>query len=130
VKTDAPKVLNKKQLRAPVPDAVYIGRPSICGNPFVIGRDGTRADVIAKYESWLAQQPRLRRNSIAFAAVISFAGARHCHATATCCCGWRTHRSCAATECSHHQQYEWLVRMGTLGIQKSGENAPPPIVPL
>jgi len=58
-KTETPKVLNKKQLRGPVPDAIYIGRPSIWGNPFVIGRDGTRADVIAKYESWLTQQPRL-----------------------------------------------------------------------
>lgn len=58
-KTETPRVLNKKQLRAPVPNAVYIGRPSIWGNPFAIGRDGTRAEVIAKYETWLAQQPRL-----------------------------------------------------------------------
>ena len=54
-----PKVLNKKQLNRPVPNAVYIGRPSIWGNPFVIGKDGTRTDVIAKYESWLLSQPRL-----------------------------------------------------------------------
>lgn len=33
--------------------AVYIGRPSIWGNPFVIGKDGSRDDVIAKYETWL-----------------------------------------------------------------------------
>lgn len=29
---------------------VYIGRPSIWGNPFVIGRDGTREDVVRKYK--------------------------------------------------------------------------------
>lgn len=29
---------------------VYIGRPSKWGNPFVIGRDGDRGAVIAKYE--------------------------------------------------------------------------------
>ena len=58
-KTETPKVLNKKQLRGPVPNTVYIGRPSIWGNPFVIGKDGTRADVIAKYETWLLRQPRL-----------------------------------------------------------------------
>jgi hypothetical protein len=58
-KTETPKVLNKKQLRGPAEGAVYIGRPSMWGNPFVIGRDGTRAEVIAKYENWLAQQPRL-----------------------------------------------------------------------
>ena len=38
---------------------VYIGRPSKWGNPFEIGHDGTREQVIAKYEQWLAQQPHL-----------------------------------------------------------------------
>ena len=38
---------------------VYIGRPSKRGNPFVIGRDGTRDDVIARYEVWLLEQPEL-----------------------------------------------------------------------
>jgi hypothetical protein len=45
------RVLNKKH---GVPDgAIYIGRPSKWGNPFIIGKDGTRAEVIAKYERWL-----------------------------------------------------------------------------
>ena len=44
-----PDVLNKKHLRASVPNSVYIGRPSPWGNPYAIGRDGTRDDVIAKY---------------------------------------------------------------------------------
>jgi hypothetical protein len=57
--TDPPKVLNKKQLRGSVPNSVYIGRPSMWGNPFVLGKDGKRADLIAKYETWLAQQPYL-----------------------------------------------------------------------
>jgi len=39
--------------------AVYIGRPSKYGNPFEIGKDGTRAEVIAKYESWIINQPEL-----------------------------------------------------------------------
>lgn len=41
------------------PYDLYIGRPSIWGNPFVIGRDGDRVEVIRKYETWLLQQPRL-----------------------------------------------------------------------
>ncbi|MFO0958251.1 MAG: DUF4326 domain-containing protein [Isosphaeraceae bacterium] len=41
------------------PHDVYIGRPSKWGNPFVIGRDGTREDVVAKYEAWLHTQPEL-----------------------------------------------------------------------
>lgn len=32
---------------------VYIGRPSKWGNPFVIGKDGTREEVIEKYKEWL-----------------------------------------------------------------------------
>jgi hypothetical protein len=35
---------------------VYIGRPSALGNPFAIGRDGSREQVIEKYETWLRDQ--------------------------------------------------------------------------
>lgn len=38
---------------------VYIGRPSKWGNPFVIGRDGSRSTVISKYEAWLRSKPDL-----------------------------------------------------------------------
>lgn len=47
------------------PYDVYIGRPTAAhpdapwGNPFVIGKDGDRATVIAKYEQWLLTQPAL-----------------------------------------------------------------------
>lgn len=34
---------------------VYIGRPSKWGNPFQIGKDGTREDVVLKYELWLTK---------------------------------------------------------------------------
>jgi len=34
----------------------YIGRGSPFGNPFVIGKDGTREEVIAKYENWLRKK--------------------------------------------------------------------------
>ncbi len=38
---------------------VYIGRPSKWGNPFEIGKDGTREEVIAKYRDWIRTQPEL-----------------------------------------------------------------------
>jgi hypothetical protein len=38
---------------------VYIGRPSKWGNPFAIGKDGGRAEVIARYREWIATQPHL-----------------------------------------------------------------------
>ncbi|MCK1494411.1 DUF4326 domain-containing protein [Bradyrhizobium sp. 180] len=54
------KVLNAREVgKQSSASRVYIGRPSKWGNPFVIGRDGTRADVIAKYRAWIAAQPGL-----------------------------------------------------------------------
>ena len=47
-----PKVLNKKTDKIP-PDAIYVGRPSKWGNPYIIGRDGTREEVIVKYHNRL-----------------------------------------------------------------------------
>ena len=41
------------------PYDVYIGRPSKWGNPFVIGKHGTREEVIQKYLEWLMSQPDL-----------------------------------------------------------------------
>ena len=38
---------------------VYIGRPGKWGNPFEIGRDGTRDEVITKYRNWIQTQPHL-----------------------------------------------------------------------
>ena len=34
---------------------IYIGRPSRWGNPFRIGRDGTRSQVIAKFRAYAAR---------------------------------------------------------------------------
>ena len=41
---------------------MFIGRPGIWGNPFIIGRDGTREEVIAKYRTWIRGQPGRMRN--------------------------------------------------------------------
>ena len=38
---------------------VYIGRPKKWGNPFSIGKDGTREEVVEKYRSWIKNQPDL-----------------------------------------------------------------------
>ena len=38
---------------------VYCGRPGLWGNPFVLGRDGDRATVIAKHARWIQTQPQL-----------------------------------------------------------------------
>ncbi len=46
---------------------VYVGRPSAWGNPFVIGADGSREEVVAKYREWIAGQPKLLRKLPALA---------------------------------------------------------------
>jgi len=38
---------------------VYIGRPSKWGNPFILGRDGTREEVVAKYREYILNKPEL-----------------------------------------------------------------------
>ena len=42
---------------------VYIGRrrgeKGKWGNPFIIGKDGTRAEVVEKYRQWILTQPDL-----------------------------------------------------------------------
>lgn len=47
-----PLVFNKHHGDAPV-DAVYIGRPTKWGNPYVVGKDGTREECVLMYEAWL-----------------------------------------------------------------------------
>jgi hypothetical protein len=46
-----PQVLNKKIHGVPK-GAVYVGRPSKWGNPFQIGRDGDRDEVVTKFTQW------------------------------------------------------------------------------
>jgi hypothetical protein len=38
---------------------VYIGRPSKWGNPFTIGNDGTREEVIKKYREYILSKKSL-----------------------------------------------------------------------
>lgn len=40
---------------------IYIGRPSIFGNPFEIGKDGNREEVIEKYKNYFYE--RLKKDN-------------------------------------------------------------------
>lgn len=53
-----PKVYNKRNNDAPL-GAIYCGRGGPWGNPFVIGKDGSRTEVINKYRNWINTQPAL-----------------------------------------------------------------------
>lgn len=48
-------VLNKHRDRIP-PGAIYIGRGSRWGNPYVIGKHGNRDEVCDQHEEYLASQ--------------------------------------------------------------------------
>lgn len=41
------------------PYDIYIGRPSIYGNPFRLGKDGDRVEVLEKYRNYIMSSPRL-----------------------------------------------------------------------
>jgi hypothetical protein len=41
------------------PGALRVDRRTAWGNPFVLGKDGSRVQVIAKYSRWLRSQPQL-----------------------------------------------------------------------
>ena len=51
-------ILNKKTDFIPE-DSIYIGRGSKWGNPFRLFQDGSRTEVIIKYENWLKNQASL-----------------------------------------------------------------------
>lgn len=53
-----PRVYNKNKAKSP-PNHVYIGRGSEFGNPFEIGRDGTREEVIEMHRRMTEE--RIRR---------------------------------------------------------------------
>jgi hypothetical protein len=65
----------------PPENNVYIGRPSKWGNPFVIGRDGTRSEVIALYEKYLQASPKLMSSLAELAGknLICWCSPKACH---------------------------------------------------
>lgn len=56
--TSKTSVINWKHGEPPI-GAVYIGRGTKWGNPFILYRDGNRQAVIEKYRTWLLAQPQL-----------------------------------------------------------------------
>jgi len=75
------RILNKYKDGFP-PGSVYIGRPSPFGNPFSIGKDGSREEVIEKYRQWLQDQPRLikiMKRELKGKDLVCFCAPKPCH---------------------------------------------------
>ena len=73
------KVHNKYKGTAPS-DAIYIGRGSPFGNPFVIGRDGDRDEVCDKFER--ITLPTLDLSSLRGKHLVCFCKPQRCHGDA------------------------------------------------
>ena len=76
-----PRVLNKHK-DAIRKDAVYIGRPSKWGNPFIIGPDGDRTDVIEQYYAYIMDTPKLydaAKKELRGKDLVCFCAPRACH---------------------------------------------------
>lgn len=51
---NGPQVYSRRKGATPPPsDAVYVGRPTIYGNPFVVGVDGQQGDCVELYRKWI-----------------------------------------------------------------------------
>lgn len=76
-----PKVLNKHKDKIP-DDAIYIGRPSKWGNPFIVGKDGNREEVVQKYEQWLKLNPEVvkeAKTELVGKSLICYCAPQACH---------------------------------------------------
>ena len=60
---------------------VYIGRGSKWGNPYKIGVDGNRQEVIAKYRVYLAKHPTLSNhfNELVGKTLVCYCKPKACH---------------------------------------------------
>jgi uncharacterized protein YebE (UPF0316 family) len=74
------KVHNKYHNTAPI-DAIYIGRGSVFGNPFVIGKDGDRDEVCDKYESMVKNDIHLMKQikELKGKHLVCFCAPKRCH---------------------------------------------------
>jgi len=79
-------ILNLKDLPEGVPDgAVFIGRPSILGNPFGHNARRTREQAISLYREWLWDQIRRGRISLRYLAdlegrdLVCYCAPKRCH---------------------------------------------------
>lgn len=82
VSIHSPKVLNATVVGTIYPNSVYCGRPSKWGNPFKIGPDGNRKEVLQKYQIWVDTQPALvydMKNELRGKNLICWCAPKTCH---------------------------------------------------
>lgn len=76
-----PKVLNKRI--SGIPDgAIYVGRPSKWGNPFVLEQESEREVVVVSYRIWIMNQSKLLLclNELRGKDLVCWCAPKPCHA--------------------------------------------------
>lgn len=76
------KVYNKYHKNAPI-DAIYVGRGTPFGNPFVIGKDGDRNEVCDKFEEMIHKNENLKKlvkEKLKGKNLVCFCSPKRCHA--------------------------------------------------
>lgn len=58
-----PKLFNKRRDKIPK-DAIYIGRPSKWGNPFILHSEYQREEILIKYLAWIDSNPKFKAEII------------------------------------------------------------------
>jgi hypothetical protein len=59
------RVINKYRERPRLPEVgLYVGRPTLLGNPFKVTFEAQRGLMVDKYEEWLAQRMRHPNNPV------------------------------------------------------------------
>jgi Domain of unknown function (DUF4326) len=99
------RIENKKTYQG---EGIYIGRPSLLGNPFRIGEDGTREEIIERYRGWLWRQINLRGEAYRELKRIAEL-AKHGDVTLICWCK-RPDRQVACHGDVLRRAVEWLNR--------------------
>lgn len=75
--------MDKESAKTIYLNSIYVGRPTVWGNPFIIGRDGTRDEVIEKFRKYAIKKnkedpnwikPLINKNLVCWCAP------RKCHA--------------------------------------------------
>lgn len=72
------KVYNLKRDKKIPKEAIYVGRGTKWGNPYIMGKDGTRAQVLNKFKRFVL--PHLEVRELKGKSLICFCSPEACHA--------------------------------------------------
>lgn len=103
-------ILNAKHSRPK--DGIFIGRPSILGNPYVMHNESERSEVIAQFKTYLIQEICKDNSEIIYAL-------RHLRRDSKLVC------FCAPLRCHGHIIEEVWIELAAIGLKTFQEKYSP-----